>query len=166
MKDKCPFLVLNDGFWGPTYRCEKTKENVLTGSSLYENYCRWSSKHKECPHFKPVDSGGCYITSACTEAKGFADDCEELMILRDYRDHWLSSQPTGEEDIQTYYQIAPRIVKAIRETNAPVEVFSVIYDELVLPCVELIKRGSNIEAYSLYKSYTEKLECKYLHQNI
>lgn len=43
------------------------------------------------------------------------DDCEELQILRSFRDHYLANQPGGMEEIEQYYAIAPRIVASIHQ---------------------------------------------------
>ena len=156
---------MNSGWFSSTYYCEKTKEDVLTGSALYENYCKWSDsrKHEQCPKFKPVSSGsGCFLTSACVDALGKEDDCEELTILRAYRDGWLSEQPDGKEDIQEYYRIAPMIVDKIKASGKANEVFAHIYDEMVKPCVELIKAKQYEAAHSVYKEQTKLLAATYL----
>ena len=167
MDGKCPFLQLNSGFFSSTYRCAKKNEDVLTGSSLYENYCKWSDsrKHEQCPYFKPQSSdGGCFLTSACVEAMGKADDCEELTILRAYRDGWLAAQPGGKEEIDEYYRIAPQIVNKIKLSEKAQEVFAHIYNDMVRPCVELIKEKRYEAAYVTYKEQTALLASKYLYK--
>lgn len=166
MDGKCPFFQLNSGFFSSTYYCEKTKEDVLTGSSLYENYCKWSDSrtHEQCPYFRPQSSssGGCFLTSACVDALGKADDCEELTILGAYRDGWLAAQPGGKEEIDEYYRIAPQIVDKIKMSEKAQEVFARIYDDMVRPCVELIKEKQFEAAHLIYKEQTSKLATMYL----
>ena len=43
-----------------------------------------------------------------------------------------------------------------------VKVFEKMYNELVLPCCELIEKSKFHEAYIRYKNYTMKLVEKYL----
>lgn len=165
MKGKCPFLEMNSGFFSSTYRCSRTNEDVLTGSALYENYCKWSDsrKHEQCPKFKPQSTGsGCFLTSACVDALGKEDDCEELTILRVYRDGWLAQQPNGKAEIQEYYRIAPEIVEKIKMSGKSKEIFKRIYDDMVKPCVELIKKKEYEAAHSIYKEQTELLAATYL----
>ena len=103
------------------------------------------------------DSGGCFLTSACAEAKGLPDDCEELTILRHYRDTYLSMQIGGKDEIQEYYKIAPQIVESINAKENAKEIWNSVYEEMVLPCVRMIKSGNKEDAFRLYKSYTLKL---------
>lgn len=84
------------------YYCLKKGDYV--NSDVYQRYCK-NYSYDECPIYKGnPDSGGCYLTTACVEAKGLPDDCEELTILRDFRDHWLKKQPGGAEEIAEYHQ--------------------------------------------------------------
>ena len=54
------------------------------------------------------------------------------------------------------------IVAKIKEQSNAKDLFEQIYVELVLPCVELIEDGKNIEAYSKYRNYTRQLHETYL----
>ena len=66
-------------------------------------------------HGSSSGTDGCYLTSACVVAQHMPDDCEELQILRSFRDHYLANQPGGMEEIEQYYAIAPRIVASIHQ---------------------------------------------------
>lgn len=63
------------------------------------------------------NSGGCFLTTACTEAKGLPDNCIELETLRHFRDNYMMNTPDGKADIAHYYKMAPSIVNAIN--NSP-----------------------------------------------
>lgn len=163
----CKFYYWNGGTFGD-YHCAKSDSRVA--SDWYYKYCRDYS-YDDCPVYKgymqrPADtnggSGGCYLTSACVEARGLADDCRELTVLRRFRDGWLKEQPCGGCDVEEYYCTAPAIVEAIRKLPNAAEVFDAIYRELVRPCVALIDGGDNAGAYRAYKDYTRKLREKYL----
>lgn len=166
MSRQCPFLEFNrdGGIFSPTYRCVVSKEYVLTGSALYENYCNnYESNYKQCPHFGPrKENSSCYITSACTEARGLPDDCYELTILRNFRDNWLAKEPDGKAAIDEYYRIAPQIVNAIHDSPHSSEILSSLYDEMIVPCVRYIELGDNVKAYELYQKTTLALKEKYI----
>lgn len=51
----------------------------------------------------------CYLTTACMKhlQKDFDDNCEELTILRWFRDNFVSN-----DDVAHYYAVAPVIVEA------------------------------------------------------
>lgn len=104
----------------------------------------------------------CYLTSACIHAAHLPDDCVELVTLRAFRDNYLKAQPTGPKDIEEYYEIAPKIVAAIDLHENSEGIWARIYNELVLPCVRLIKSEKLHETYELYKCYTLELKAEFL----
>jgi len=107
-------------------------------------------------------STGCFITSACIKAAGLPDDCEELTTLRWFRDHYMKNVPSGAEDIQEYYRIAPKIVSAINCRDDADSVWKRIYQNLIQSCVRLIKAGDYSKTYELYKRYTLRMKELYL----
>ncbi len=102
-------------------------------------------------------NSGCFLTSACVEARRLPDDCEELTVLRRYRDGYLRRRPGGEEEVREYYRIAPRIVEAVNARENAGEIWNRVYEEMVLPCVRMIQSGAMEDAFRLYKDYTLKL---------
>lgn len=103
------------------------------------------------------NSGGCYLTTACVEAKGLPDDCAELQTLRAFRDSYLSNLPNGKEEIDRYYRMAPGIVNAINMRDDHQGIWNLVYSGLVAPCVKLICEGENEVAYQHYKACSIKL---------
>jgi hypothetical protein len=91
----------------------------------------------------------CYLTTACCEYKGLPDDCEELTILRKFRDEYVSKELTAE-----YYRVAPSIVAKIRNSNVWMEY---VYDT-VKRCVRYIKGGYNSLALEEYKDMVDILK--------
>lgn len=161
----CPFLYWDNTLgWLGGLRCRKTGDQIQTGSALYENYCHnWESSYKQCANFVPAkESGGCYLTSACVEAMGMADDCRELTVLRRFRDEWLAKQPEGKQEIDEYYKTAPAIVAKIHAQEDCGVLLKKLYEQLVLPCVRYIEGGKYESAYTLYKKVTRKLQKEYM----
>ena len=97
----------------------------------------------------------CYLTTACMRYKmeKFDDNCEELMILRWFRDKFVSK-----EDIEHYYKTAPTIVDAINEFENNNEIFNFIYEYVVSACVNAIKSGNYEFAYNRCKCSVLALE--------
>lgn len=100
----------------------------------------------------------CYLTTACMrhQLKKFDDNCEELKTLRWFRDNFVSNV-----DIEHYYQTAPIIVEAINDAQNNNEIYNYIYMNVIKPCVDAIKSGNYIFAYSRYKSSVLALEEKF-----
>lgn len=144
---------------GYDYHCGKCDKDV--NSDWYYKYCRnWD--YDDCPVYRgkmsePAgndSSGGCFLTSACTAARGLPDDCHELTVLRNFRDNWLKQQPDGVTLIAHYYEVAPRIVEAIDKLENRLEIWDRVYREMVVPCVDMIKGGLYHDALALYQTYT------------
>jgi len=104
---------------------------------------------------KTSTNGSCYLTTACMKYKmeEFDDNCEELTILRWFRDNFVTK-----EDIEHYYNVAPIIVREINESKNSNFVYNYIYENIVSVCVESIKNGDYQFAYHRYKSSILALE--------
>lgn len=110
----------------------------------------------------PQSTGGCFLTSACMQRlkEDFDDDCEELSILREFRDTFV--QQHYPESVNYYYEVAPKIVKAMEERADSTKLFDDLYENLVAPCVQAVRQGNYLSAYSHYRSYTLALEKVYI----
>lgn len=97
----------------------------------------------------------CYLTTACMKhlQKDFDDNCEELTILRWFRDNFVSN-----DDVAHYYAVAPVIVEAINSLEDNELIYNCIYQNVVDTCVKAIKNGNYEFAYNKYKSSVLKLE--------
>lgn len=158
--DECSYYYYDSG-----YSCALKREkegNSSIDSDIVHRYC-WGYHYEECPRYKERNGpGGCFLTSACTEARGLPDDCKELTVLRNFRDSYLKGLPEGQAEICQYYHIAPVIVDKIHSLSNANEIFDNIYTELVLPCVELIQCGKNEAAHHKYRDYVQLLRRQYL----
>ncbi len=107
---------------------------------------------------KEVTDIKCYLTTACMryQRNSFNDNCEELTILRWFRDEFVSK-----EDIIHYYETAPLIINEISRTNTDY-IYYYIYEDVILKCINFIKKEDYNEAYNLYKNTVLSLENVYL----
>ena len=160
MAEECRYYYYQSGYCCALKREKEGSSSI--GSDTVHRYC-WGYHYEDCPRYKAEhSSGGCFLTSACVEAKGLGDNCHELMVLRHFRDGFMHSKPGGAEDICEYYHIAPRIVERIQQLPNALEVFEKLYNELVIPCVNLIESGRNEEAYIAYRAYSKMLQSQYI----
>ena len=151
----CPYY-----WWNNHYACRKSGKDV--NEDTYGKYCK-NYSYSDCPIYKGNDTSGCFLTSACVEARGLPDDCYELRVLRNFRDSYLVKQDCGECEINHYYHVAPAIVERINREDDPMNVFNQIYEELVAPCIAMIENLDFNGAHNLYRNYVLKLEEQYLH---
>ena len=130
-------------FTSPVAGVEKQQEENGAYNDGYQH--NWEQTHR-----------GCFLTTACIEAAGLSDDCDELTTLRRFRDTFIRSLDGGEAILQEYYELAPRIVGKL----SPDEL-RWIYT-IVQVAVEQIRRGELVEAYSTYSVMFERLCEKHL----
>lgn len=95
-------------------------------------------------------SGGCFITTAICEGLGLPDDCEELQVLRTWRDVWLRESTFGSTLIDLYYDVAPVLIKQLKVQEVSQEMLGYLRTRFILPAVAAIKSGNNDEAFQLY----------------
>ena len=100
--------------------------------------------------------GKCYLTTACVKhcKDEFDDNCVELNTLRFFRDNFVS-----QEDIKHYYEVAPIIVDLLDNIDNN-KIYNYLYNNVILSCVEAIKRKDYDFAYNRYKINVLALEKK------
>jgi len=109
---------------------------------------------------------GCFITTACVQTKGLEDDCEQLQILRGFRDGFLKKVEKGLRDVEVYYEIAPLIVEAINSRPDQVQIYNRIYDSDIAVALGLIQKGNYQEAHHHYKDMVHRLNRQFGVQEI
>ncbi|MFP4646379.1 MAG: ABC transporter substrate-binding protein [Candidatus Acetothermia bacterium] len=109
-----------------------------------------------------AEAGTCFLTTACVEARKLPDDCHELTTLRDFRDEFVRGLRQGDQIIQEYYEIAPKIINKIDGLKRSSEVYEELYRKLVQRSVELIELGRKREAFENYRSIVQELKRRYL----
>ena len=146
--------------WKYGYYCNLANKEI--DDDTVHRFC-WTYNSDDCPLRKNQRSSGdgCYLTSACIRTKNLSDDCEELRILRSFRDNYLMEREDGRADIALYYLTAPRIVSRIDSTEDAVSVYNRIYEDMVRPCVEMIKAEKYEHAYHHYREYSKMLMLQY-----
>jgi hypothetical protein len=101
--------------------------------------------------------GCCYLTTACCEYYGFADDCEYLTVLRRFRDQWLLQQPNGQALVQIYYDKSPKLLAVIHRRHDEEEIFKLILNGIIM-AVEMIQQNEMKRAAEFYQTMSLSLE--------
>lgn len=94
-------------------------------------------------------SSGCFLTTACCDYMGLADDCEELATMRQFRDDYLLHNSVGEEIVKSYYKVAPQIVEKINTQDNKEQIYKEIYNKII-KIVKLVKMSENDDAVAEY----------------
>ena len=104
----------------------------------------------------------CYVTTAvCTNLEK-GTDCEELRLIKEFRDGYLSSTKEGLAMIEEYYDIAPTLVKRIERDKDAHDQYVSLWNTYLSPCVEYIKNGQPEICREIYCSMMEELRERYL----
>lgn len=105
----------------------------------------------------------CYITTAVCHSQNKPDDCYELMLLREYRDHYMMQTEDGIATVEQYYNIAPTIVKRIGRRNDASEIYDSIWRDYLQPCITMIENDELEACRVCYTDMVHSLEKKYLY---
>jgi hypothetical protein len=108
----------------------------------------------------PADQKKCYITTACTLSRGLPDDCEELTVLRSFRDRYVLDQPNGKQLVAQYYRYAPAIVETIDQQKEAAAIYDQLY-QVIRTCVQAIQNGDHPSAFNTYCEMVDQLKQKY-----
>jgi hypothetical protein len=96
----------------------------------------------------------CFLTTACTAARGLPDDCMELQTLRAFRDSYVKTKALdGPGMIREYYRTAPAVVSVINARDDAAEIYDWMYRDLVVPSVRFIQHGQNARALDHYAEF-------------
>ena len=138
-------------------KCNGCKHIDPNERSGYKWYCTWYRSYEdpdrvhECTHFESQDGGGsCFLTSACCSYKGLADNCAELMTLRNFRDTYLKATEEGSKLVEEYYRIAPGLVEQIDQSEKRDEIYGQIYAR-ILDIMKLIENEEHGKAVEMYR---------------
>ncbi|MGE5393002.1 MAG: CFI-box-CTERM domain-containing protein [Candidatus Saccharibacteria bacterium] len=108
-----------------------------------------------------TSSGGggssCYITTACVGYFGLPDDCQELRVLRRFRDRVLLPTPAGRRAVKEYYQVAPELVAAVAAHPMASRIWQKVYGQ-IQQAVKLVRMGSFDQAFRHYQAMTKELQ--------
>ena len=134
----------------------KEKKAAAESKTHYEkseSYKTTSSNHHS--------SGGCFITTAAVKNLKAADNCEELELMRAFRDKYLTTSDTAQRLVLEYYKIAPEICKKIDSSDDSSKIYKDIWDNYISKSITCIKNGEISRAQLLYIKMTLMLAQKY-----
>ena len=146
----CDYLE-SRGILFTTYYCTYSRQE-LAGNTAHD-ICM-TSRYADCSDYK--NASRCFITTAVCLTMSKPDDCEELTVMRRFRDNWLRDQPSGAEQIEEYYRVAPSIVRKIDSNPDRRAIYKYIYEKYIVPCVDNIGKGNYSESR---KIYTDMVDC-------
>lgn len=104
----------------------------------------------------------CYVTTAVCQNIGKGEDCEELRLIKEFRDSYLSSTKEGRVLIEEYYDIAPTLIKRMAKDSKAQAKYVWLWNTYLAPCVAYIKAGQAEDCKETYCSMMEELRKTYM----
>lgn len=104
----------------------------------------------------------CYVTTAVCRNLNKGEDCEELRLIKGFRDGYLSSTKEGRAMIEEYYDIAPTLVKRIDKDVEAQAKYLWLWNTYLAPCIDYIKRGLQEDCRETYCNMIEELKVEYM----
>lgn len=144
------------------------------GKAIDEGICAVWSEHFKNAHIQAasiadIDGGFkrklCYVTTATCLALNLGTDCEELKLLKAYRDDVLMKSDAGRAIVSQYYNIAPTIVKRIDSLQEAKEIYVNLYQEYIEKCIACLKDKETERCLSVYSEMVEKLADRFVRTN-
>ena len=131
------------------------QQEVARGSDLEADMrCIYESGYVK------FEKSNCFLTTACTLHAGLPDDCEELTVLRNFRDGYIARLPGGSALISEYYRIAPGIVREIMGASDRDVVLPWIFQH-VRASVDSIRADQPTPALRRYRTMVQSLHRRY-----
>lgn len=152
----------NDG----KYWCEKKYEWMRPEAAECWRYCKAYSRDESVArsyrdYSKDKQSSGCFITTIVCDTLGMADDNIYLTLLRKFRKNYLQKKPDGIKVLEEYDTIGPVIAHCISKDGNKYEVAKSVFMNSIIPVINDICDGKNIDAISKYTNMTKGLINKY-----
>lgn len=142
----------------PCGSCKYFDETETWGSKGYCTYYKryYYPEEKACSHYSSGNSG-CFLTTACCQYYGLADNCDELEAMRTLRDKYMMLSESGKALINEYYETAPEIERKISSAPDHGEICENIY-QTVLLCKNYVEKNDFESAEELYKNMFFRLK--------
>jgi len=104
----------------------------------------------------------CFITTATCLALNKGDDCDELNVLRLFRDKYIINDDNdGIALVEEYYRIGPILVKYIDKESNPLSIYLMLWMDYIKPSYKLLNERRYSEAKMKYILMVKMLCEKY-----
>lgn len=128
----------------------KAKKSSETERQQRESHYHEDKKYISTNRETSRTESGCFITTAACRALQAADDCEELQLLRSFRDAHIGNTEEGAAIVREYYRVGPLIVSEIAKLPDSDALYQRLWEQYIQPsCTEICLQHWDI-ARSIY----------------
>jgi hypothetical protein len=94
---------------------------------------------------------GCFVSTTVCSVLGKDDNCEELLLLRSFRDQILLKSKEGIQLVEEYYECSPDLLTRLaKRGKTDPYIYERLYRLHLCPIIELVRLGKNVEAVEAY----------------
>ena len=122
------------------------------------NSCRY---YEESESSSSSSGSVCFITTVICDVLGYADDCEIMETLRNFRETYLRPRVEHTGILEEYGIIGPKISTKIAADPDRCPLAADLEGRYLRPVFDLIQQGRNEEAIQLYKGMVQELMQRY-----
>ena len=147
-------------FKNASKRCRKVKDKKQRQEEELqkeENYSESHDYYEERETTSSYSGGLCFVTTATAIALGKGDNCEELNLLRNFRDEYICRSEEGQELVLEYYRIAPMIVAKLDQQENSNCIYRSLWETYILPSIACLKKDNLSEAQNIYITMVKRL---------
>lgn len=141
--------------------CQRKRKQNEARKRSTSNYQEEKSYHSTTSDYSS-SSSMCVITTAACQVLSRADDCDELQLLRWFRDTHLQDTAEDEAIVREYYRVGPLITSGISQTPDPHEMYCYLWNKYIEPSCAAIRAEQWSTAKAIYiqmvKELCEKFE--------
>ena len=127
----------------------------------YDSRKSYTSRTESTPSSSSSSDDFCIITTAVCTALDKGDDCEELMILRAYRDEVKGRNSIVADLIEEYYRIAPLLIEKIDKCTNRLDIYESLWQNFISLTCNMIKNKDFSAATFKYIEMVQYLCKKY-----
>lgn len=90
-------------------------------------------------------------------SKEINSNCDEINILE-----WFNNNFVLKEDKEYFYMVSPLIVNSIDSLENSEQIYKFLYNNLIIPFIENIKKGNYLDSYKRYINSITLLEDEFV----
>ena len=142
-------------------KVESWKRKKASQKKSAKTYQKTSNYSTRTESTRSSDDSSCFITTAVCRALQKGDDCEELMVMRRFRDDARVADPLLQEMIGEYYRVAPEIIQRIQASGQADAVYQQLWTDELCPVLRNLHHHEYRQAALGYIAMVERLSHQY-----
>lgn len=121
-----------------------------TSLQVAQNIAISNNQASEAISHQGGGGGMCFITTAICEFENLPDDCDDLMLLREFRDKYMLKHLELKKLVIQYYIEAPEIVKRLKVHQCKEFIYDLMRNLFLNDAIKAVKEKRYNDAIRIY----------------